>query len=199
MIGSLRGTVLERLDGSRVLLEVAGVGYLVSVTPATLAELEPGTSTFLHVHHHIREESQQLFGFVRREDRMVFQTLLGAHGIGPALALAVLGTHSSFALVEIVATNDVSALTLVPGVGRKTAERLVMELRGRLALPGETGIGDAPSNGSTESVREALSGLGYSDSEIREALRSLPVEVRTGGDSADLLRSALGVLGAERA
>lgn len=199
MIGSLRGTVIERPDASRVLLEVGGVGYLVSVTPETLAELEPGTAAFLHVHHHIREDNQQLFGFLRRDERVVFQTLIAAHGIGPSLALAILGTHSAVALVEIVATNDVAALTLVPGVGRKTAERIVIELRGRLSLPGEPGTSHADGVGSTESVREALSGLGYTDAEIREALRAVPAEIRSGSDSATLLRSALSYLGAERA
>lgn len=199
MIGSLRGTVIERPDSSRVLLEVGGVGYLVSVTPETLAELEPGTAAFLHVHHHVREDNQQLFGFLRRDERVVFQTLIAAHGIGPTLALAILGTHSAPALVEIVASNDVAALTLVPGVGRKTAERIVIELRGRLSLPGDPGSSGTDAHGTTESVREALAGLGYTDAEIRDALRAVPADVRTGSDSATLLRSALGHLGAERA
>jgi Holliday junction DNA helicase RuvA len=199
MIGSLRGVVIERPDSARVLLEVGGVGYLVSVTPETLAELEPGTSAYLHVHHHIREDNQQLFGFLRRDERIVFQTLIAAHGIGPSLALAILGTHTAGALVEIVATNDVAALTLVPGVGRKTAERIVVELRGRLSLPGDPSTVGPRADGTTDTVREALSGLGYTDAEIREALRSLPADVRSGSDSATLLRSALGVLGADRA
>ena len=92
MIGSLRGSVLERHTDSEVLLEVAGVGYLVNVTPRTLAELEPGASVFLHVHHHIREDAQTLFGFLRREERATFQVLIATHGVGPALAMAILGT-----------------------------------------------------------------------------------------------------------
>jgi Holliday junction DNA helicase RuvA len=196
MIGSLRGTVLERTDDSTVLLEVAGVGYLVAVTPRTLAELEPGSPAFLHVHHHIREDAQTLFGFLARDERTTFQVLINTHGIGPALALAILATHSPSAMVDIVATGDLGALTLVPGVGKKTAERLLVELRNRLDLPmldpvpvgggGGTVVGD---------VREALSGLGYAPEEIRDAMRELPVN----GDAATLLRDALKLLGVKRA
>lgn len=198
MIGSLRGTVLERTDESTALVEVGGVGYLVSVTPRTLAELEPGSSAFLYVHHHIREDAQTLYGFLSRDERTTFQVLINTHGIGPALALAILGTHSPSALVDIVATGDLGALTLVPGVGKKTAERLLVELRNRLSLPmldplpvgaggsGGTAIGD---------VREALTGLGYGQEEIRDALRDLP----SSADAATLLRDALKLLGAKRA
>ena len=127
MIGSLRGEVLERdLDGT-VLLEVGGVGYLVTVTPRTLAELEPTSTVFLHVHHHIREDAQTLYGFATRDERATFQTLIATHGVGPALAMAILATHSPAALVDIVAAGDVAALTLVPGRrqedGRAAARR----------------------------------------------------------------------------
>ena len=106
MIGSLRGQVLERgLDGT-VLLEVGGVGYLVTVTPRTLAELEPTIAAFLYVHHHIREDAQTLFGFLHRDERATFEVLIATHGIGPSLALAILGTHSPTALVDIVANGD---------------------------------------------------------------------------------------------
>ncbi|MFZ4720588.1 MAG: Holliday junction branch migration protein RuvA [Ilumatobacteraceae bacterium] len=198
MIGSLRGTVLERTDEGTALVEVGGVGYLVSVTPRTLAELEPGSSAFLYVHHHIREDAQTLFGFLQRDERTTFQVLINTHGIGPALALAILGTHTPSALVDIVATSDLGALTLVPGVGKKTAERLLVELRNRLSLPmldplpvggggsGTTVIGD---------VREALTGLGYGQEEVRDVLRELP----STGDASTLLRDALKLLGAKRA
>lgn len=198
MIGSLRGTVLERTDESTALVEVGGVGYLVAVTPRTLAELEPGSSAFLYVHHHIREDAQTLFGFLSRDERTTFQVLINTHGIGPALALAILGTHSPSALVDIVATADLGALTLVPGVGKKTAERLLVELRNRLNLPmlDPLPVGGA-SGGSTAigDVREALTGLGYGQEEIRDALRDLP----SSADAATLLRDALKLLGAKRA
>jgi len=197
MIGSLRGSVLERPDGGSVLLEVGGVGYLVSVTPRTLAELEPGTSVFLHVHHHIREDAQTLYGFVHRDERATFQILIGTHGIGPALALAILGTHTPGVLVDIVAGNDLGALTLVPGVGKKTAERLLVELRSRLSLPMLDSPGSTSVGGSVVSdVREALTGLGYGSEEIREALRDVDAQA---ADASAVLREALKVLGARRA
>ncbi len=196
MIGSLRGSVLERLDDGRVLVEVGGVGYLVTVTPRTLAELEPTSPVFLYIHHHIREDAQTLFGFLRRDERAAFDVLIATHGIGPALAVAILGTHSPTALVDIVAGNDLGALTLVPGVGKKTAERLLIELRNRLNLPmldpltigggGPTAIGN---------VREALSGLGYAPEEIREAMR----ELSDSASAEELLRDALRLLGVRRA
>ncbi len=197
MIGSLRGSVLERTDEGTALIEVGGVGYLVSVTPRTLAELEPGSSAFLYVHHHIREDAQTLFGFLSRDERTTFQVLINTHGIGPALALAILGTHSPSALVDIVATSDLNALTLVPGVGKKTAERLLVELRNRLNLPMLDPIPAGGGGGSTAigDVREALTGLGYGQEEIRDALRELP---STAGAST-LLREALKLLGARRA
>jgi Holliday junction DNA helicase RuvA len=195
MIGSLRGSVLERLDDGRVLVEVGGVGYLVTVTPRTLAELEPTSPVFLYVHHHIREDAQTLFGFLRRDERAAFDILIATHGIGPALAVAILGTHSPSALVDIVAGGDLGALTLVPGVGKKTAERLLVELRNRLNLPMLDPL--TTSNGSTTigNVREALAGLGYAPEEIREAMRDLPDST----SAEDLLRDALRLLGVRRA
>ena len=195
MIGSLRGSVLERLDDGRVLVEVAGVGYLVTVTPRTLAELEPTSPVFLYVHHHIREDTQTLFGFLRRDERAAFDILIATHGIGPALAVAILGTHSPTALVDIVAGNDLGGLTLVPGVGKKTAERLLVELRNRLSLPMLDPLSTNGSGTNVGNVREALSGLGYASEEIREAMRELP----ESASAEELLRDALRLLGARRA
>lgn len=200
MIGSLRGAVLERNTDSEALIEVAGVGYLITVTPRTLAELEPGATVFLHVHHHIREDAQTLFGFVKREERTTFQVLIATHGVGPALAMAILGTHTPVTLVDIVAAGDVASLTLVPGVGKKTAERLLIELKSRLNLPLLDPVGASagaePGSGSTlADVREALYGLGYAPDEVRDTLREMP----GGRDAAVMLREALQLLGARRA
>lgn len=196
MIGSLRGSVLERLDDGRVLVEVGGVGYLVTVTPRTLAELEPTSPVFLYVHHHIREDAQTLFGFLRRDERAAFDVLIATHGIGPALAVAILGTHSPTALVDIVAGNDLGALTLVPGVGKKTAERLLVELRNRLDLPMLDPLSSGGGAGSNVGdVREALAGLGYAAEEIRDAMRDLP----DSGSAESMLRDALRLLGVRRA
>lgn len=200
MIASVRGAVLERIGDSTVIIEAGGVGYAVTVTPRTLAELEPGTPAFLYVHHHIRDDAQTLYGFRHREERATFEVLIGTHGIGPALALAVLATHTPSALVDAVATSDLGALTLVPGVGKKTAERLLIELRSRLSLPVLDAVAAAETPAGRPApvlshVREALTGLGYGPEEIREALR----EVTAGEDPAEVLRDALKVLGARRA
>jgi len=199
MIGSLRGSVLERGIDSEVLLEVGGLGYLITVTPRTLAELEPGATVFVYVHHHIREDAQTLFGFLRREERATFQVLIATHGVGPSLAMAIIGTHSPAALVDIVASNDMASLTLVPGVGKKTAERLLVELKSRLDLPILDPIsfvdGGGTANSALSDVREALYGLGYAPEEVRETMREIP----SGTDSATMLRHALQLLGVRHA
>ena len=191
MIGSLRGTLLDRsLDGD-VLIEVGGVGYRVTVAPtAAPAVGEIGEDVFLWVHHHIREDAQTLYGFATREERVCFEALLGAHGVGPALALAILSVHGPGALREVIATQDVSALCLVPGVGAKTAARLLVELQSRLDLPD---IDLTPATGGTavapsarRDVTEALAGLGYGPDEVRRVVDDLP-----DGEPADLLREAL--------
>lgn len=195
MIGSLRGTVLERNADGTVLVEVGGVGYCVHVSPRTLAELEPTSPAFLYVHHHIREDAQTLYGFLHRDERSTFATLIATHGVGPTLALGILSTHSPAALVDIVASADVAALTLVPGVGKKTAERLLVELKSRLQVPVLTNESNPGDHATASDVREALIGLGYTEGEIREALRA--VDARS--DSATMLREALRVLGVRRA
>jgi Holliday junction DNA helicase RuvA len=194
MIGSLRGQVLERDLAGWVLIEVAGVGYVVHVSPRALAELEPSAPVFLYVHHHIREDNQQLYGFLTRDERSTFQTLINTHGVGPALAMAIIATHPLGALVDIVASGDVASLTLVPGIGKKSAERLLIDLKDRLQVPVLDAVGGGGSSAVAD-VREALSNLGYGDAEIRDALRELP----PGDNSSELLRDALKSLGARRA
>lgn len=196
MIGSLKGTVLERTPPHTVLIDVGGVGYLCTVTPATFAELEPTVQTFVYVHHHIREDAQTLFAFTQRDERDTFQALIGAHGVGPSMALAILSVHSPRALHDIVVTGDVAALTLVPGIGKKSAERIMIEVKSRLQRV-DVDVSGVSSSGSTTvgDVREALLGLGYAHEEIREVLR----ELNGAQSSEELLRDALSALGARRA
>lgn len=195
MIGSLRGVLLERWASGEVLIEVAGIGYRVVVTAATSAELgEPGSEVMVHTHHHRREDAETLYGFITADERMVFEALLGAHGVGPSLALAICGVHPPASLLRVLADDDLAALCLVPGVGRKTAARLLIELKSRLDIPDidlsatvRTG-GSAPSAGSPLSdVRDALTELGYGADEVAEAVRDLPAD----RDTAELLRLAL--------
>jgi holliday junction DNA helicase RuvA len=195
MIGSLRGTVVDRTVAGEVLVEVGGVGYRAFVPTATAAELGPGTATFLFTHLHVREDALVLFGFATRDERDTFESLLGATGVGPKLALAILSVHSPISLRRSLLDDDVAALTLVPGVGKRTAQRLLIELKSRLAVPDldltSTDAGPSPR----AEVREALVGLGYAPDEIREVVGELtddaPVE--------ELLRDALQRLAMSRA
>ncbi len=140
MIGSLRGTLLDRA-ASEVIIEVVGVGYRVSVAPTTAVSVgDPGDEVFVWVHHHQREDAQTLYGFTTRDERTCFEALLGAHGVGPALALAILSVHAPPALARILAEDDLGALCLVPGVGKKTAARLLLDLKSRLSIPDLGGV-----------------------------------------------------------
>lgn len=195
MIGSVRGTLLDR-GPAEIVVEVVGVGYRVTVSPTTAVSLgDVGDEVFCWTHHHQREDAQTLYGFATKDERICFEALIGAHGVGPALALAILSVHSPVALARILAEDDLGALCLVPGVGKKTAQRLLLDLKSRLSIPD---LGDAPAltGGSTGAargagpradVRDALAGLGYTDAEVREVMTDLPDD----GDAASLLRDAL--------
>lgn len=199
MIGSLRGTLLERGVEGELLVEVGGVGYRVLAGPATAAQLgDLGDDVHVWTHHHVREDAQVLYGFASRDERVTFEALISAHGVGPALALAILSVHEPLALRRILADDDVSALCLVPGVGKKTAARLLVELKSRLELPvgdvaatvaaGRGGGGNGSGTGSVRAdVRDALSALGYGPDEVAEATRDLP----EGDDVSALVREAL--------
>ena len=193
MIGSLRGTLLDRHQ-NELLVEVGGLGYRVQVTPATSAGAgDVGDEAFLHVHQQVREDAQTLYGFTTIEDRRVFEVLIGTHGVGPALGLAILSVHSPMELRRILAGDDVTALCLVPGVGRKTAARLLVELKSRMqagevdAAAAVAAISGGGAGGTRADVRDALSELGYGADEIGRVLVDLPDE----GDTSDLLRQAL--------
>lgn len=124
---------MERALEGEALVEVGGVGYRVTVAAGTAARLGgAGSPTFLWIHHHIREDQQVLYGFADRAERDCFELLLAAHGVGPALALAILSVHGPLELARILADDDLASLCLVPGVGRKTAARLAVELKSRL-------------------------------------------------------------------
>jgi Holliday junction DNA helicase RuvA len=195
MIGSLRGTLLDR-QPNEVLVDVNGVGYRVLVSPSTLVELgPPGGTVILHTHLHVREDALTLYGFATRDERDCFEALLGAHGVGPALALAILSVHRPPSLRSVLASDDVDALCLVPGVGKKTAARLLLELKARLDLPeGDVLAALGVATGARAEVREALAALGYGPQEVVEAVRDLPEE----GDVQTLLREALSRLGTLR-
>jgi len=188
MIGRLRGTVAAKgPDG--LLLEAGGVGFEVAMPPRGLAELPVvGEAVVVHTHLHLREDGVALYGFLTAEERDLFRVLLGATGVGPRLALAVLGTLRPADLRRAIATADADTLTMVPGVGKRTAQRLILDLRARLEMPE---LPEVPGAGSLAEVRGALEGLGYQPAEIRQALEGLSAE----GEVEVLLRSALQRLG----
>jgi Holliday junction DNA helicase RuvA len=219
VIGSLRGIVLERVartaQAGEVLVEVGGVGYRVAVPAGCLARISgPGEPVFLHVHTHVREDAFVLYGFPTRDERQCFEVLIGAHGVGPSVALAMLSVHSPAALGRAVAQDDADALMLVPGIGRKTALRLIVELKSRfedgldgvdlrvVGSPGADGsvnghdaaAGDADPGMVRQEVRAALAGLGYGADEIRHALARLPGE----GSVEEQIRFALRELAVAR-
>jgi Holliday junction DNA helicase RuvA len=205
VIGLLRGTVVVRTGEGEVIVDVGGVGYRVAVTPAAAAALVvsgSGAEVTLYVHTHVREDAIVLYGFVHDDERRCFEVLLGSHGVGPALALAIMASLSPAALSTAVLEEDLDTLCTVPGVGRKTAARLLIELKSRLDLPdlslgaagavggagaaaGGTGAGG--SRTSRAEARAALSELGYAPDEIRGALDGLRDDVGV----EEMLRLAL--------
>lgn len=197
MIGYLRGLVIERRgvgdSAVEIVVDVAGVGYRVLVSPRLAATLIVGDGEVaLSVHTHVREGAITLYGFGEVEERQTFELLLGAHGVGPALALAIVAVHGPERLAEIVGSGDADALTLVPGVGKKTAARLLMELKARFDQfdlgSSATALAGGPEKSSvTADVSEALAQLGYGTEEVRAVLRGLPNE----GSAEELLRHAL--------
>lgn len=197
MIGSLRGVVIERRatgdSAVELVVDVNGIGYRVSVTPRLAAGLPLGDGEVsLSVHTHVRESAITLYGFASADERQCFEILLGAHGVGPALALAVISVLEPDRLADIVADGDVDALTLVPGVGKKTAARLILDLKARFDLVSTREsltalVGGRNGSSTTADVSEALAQLGYGSDEIRAVLRELPRE----GTSEELLRMAL--------
>jgi len=195
VIGSLRGEVLERAATGEVLVEVGGVGYRALVPLSAVPSLEPGAPAMLFTHLHVRDDTMMLFGFTTRDERDTFEALIGANGVGPKLALAILSVHSPGALRRAIVEDDLDALTMVPGVGKRTAQRLLVELEARLGVPElEHADADAGATSSRAEVRAALSGLGYQSDEVRDVLAQLPDD----GPVEDLLRDALKLLAVTR-
>ena len=193
MIGLIRGTLALR-DPDEVIVETAGIGYRVAVSPDTSAALgELGREVLLHIHHHIRDDAQTLYGFDTPDKRRVFEGLISAHGVGPAMGMAILSIYGPSELAGILATDDIDALCLVPGVGKKTAARLLVELKSKLDIGDVTTAvasgqpADEQSSDARTVVRQALGELGYSAEEVRSAMAALP----PGDDSSALLKAAL--------
>lgn len=194
MIASVRGEVLEiALD--HAVIEAAGVGYKVMATPATLATLKRGDDARLITAMIVREDSMTLYGFADGEARDLFTTLLGVSGVGPKIALATLAVYDAAALRQALGDGDVAALTRVPGIGKRGAERMVLELRDKIgARPGGGGVAPVGALGVRGPVVEALVGLGFAAKQAEEACDKV-----LAGDpeatTSSALRAALSLLG----
>jgi len=202
MIASVRGVVLSAgLDAA--VIEVGGVGLLLHTTPATAASMRPGAEAVLATTLIVREESLTLYGFADQDERAVFDLMLTVSGVGPRIALAMLAVHTPDGLRRAVSTGDLVALTKVPGIGKKGAERIVLELRDKIGMPAgiaSTATARPAANEATAQVRDALVGLGWSARQADEAVAAVaPLTVRPeAGEEPDvsaLLRAALRELG----
>jgi len=199
MIGQLRGRLTDKRP-NQLLVDVGGVGYLVAVPLSTYASLgDLHTEVTLLIHTHVREDALTLYGFLSSREKHFFEMLLGASGVGPSLALKILSGMSVGVLVPAIRTGDVARLTRIPGVGRKTAERMVVELKDKLetvVVAGEKPAAASPA-GVEADVVSALINLGY---EQRAAESAVAEAKRTAGTAnfEKLLRAALHALSAPK-
>jgi Holliday junction DNA helicase RuvA len=186
VIGSLAGIITAK-EPPRLLIEVRGVGYEVEVPMSTYLALPPlGSAVQLRIHHVLREDASQLFGFATESERELFRALLKVNGVGPKVALAVLSGVSADAFRTAIATEDVATLTKIPGVGRKTGERLLVEMRGHFKdIPI---LGGAVAHEPRAEALRALQALGYKAQEAQRMLEKVSVE---GASTEDLIRAAL--------
>jgi len=195
MIGHLRGRILEKRP-NQVILEVNGVGYDVNIPVSTFYQLpDPPGEAQLHIHTHVREDALALYGFLSTGEKRVFEKLISVSGIGPRLAVTILSGLEVAELVPAIRNSDLVKLTHIPGVGRKTAERIVLELRDKLAEVEGQRAAAAPAGFSTEQedALSALLNLGYQRSAAEKAVRRA-AELERGGSFDALLRRALQLL-----
>lgn len=198
MIAHLNG-IVGGISPDGAVIEVGGVGLRVQCTPDTLASLKPGEPAKVLTSLVVREDSLTLFGFGSEDERNVFELLQTASGIGPRLALAMLAVHAPDALRKAVANEDLNALTMVPGIGKKGAARIVLELKDRLGAPGDlAGTGGAPRQAPRQSWRDqvasGLVNLGWSARDAEQAVAAVEAESEDNDSTPDVataLRAAL--------
>lgn len=201
MIAFVSGTVAALAPDAAV-IEVGGVGMAVQCAPNTLSTLRLGQPARLATSLVVREDSLTLYGFVDDDERQVFVLLQTASGVGPRLAQAMLAVHTPDALRRAVATDDEKALTAVPGIGKKGAQKLLLELKDRLGAPtGTPAVGAPVTSGWRDQLHAALIGLGYATREADEAVSAVAPEAEAAGETPQvgrLLRSALQTLNRAR-
>jgi len=189
MIGQIEGNIVG-IKGNAVIVKVGGIGYLVSVSAYTLGKIagEEGLVLF-HIHTHVREDQLALYGFLQEEELTMFELLISISGIGPKVALSILSIADVDTICTAILNKDSSILTRVSGVGKKTAERVIIELQNKV-----DGLGGKSERGAMldQDTIEALLSLGYSVTEAREALKHIPADVK---GVSDRVRQALKNLG----
>jgi len=193
MIAHLRGRILEK-HPSHLILEAAGVGYQVTISVPSFSGLpSEGAEVSLYIHTHVREDTLALYGFLRREEKQLFERLIGVSGIGPKLAITVLSGIAADALVSALRGNDITALTRIPGVGKKTAERMMLELRDKLE-----GLAAAPAPGPAMRVEEdvvsALVNLGYQRTPAEHAAKRAVERAGNGASFEQIFRQTMALM-----
>ncbi|ETX11530.1 Holliday junction DNA helicase RuvA [Marinomonas ushuaiensis DSM 15871] len=194
MIGRIVGTLIEKTP-PELLLDVGGIGYEISASMTTIYDLpQVGEKVILYTHFLVKEDSQTLYGFIDKSERALFRVLIKVNGIGPKMALAVLSSMSAEELISNVQDSDVSALTRIPGVGKKTAERLIIELRDKLGQAAKTDLFSAPAvlrqvqSDPRQEAEAALISLGYKPQEAAKAIAGVPMDAAS---SEDVIKAAL--------
>ena len=188
MIGSIRGKITVKTE-KFILVETGGVGYKVYVSPDTIAKATNAKNTddvFLFIHTHVREDAMDLYGFLEQGELEFFEMLLNVSGIGPRSAVGILGIATIDTLRRAISTGDTSYLTKISGIGKKTAEKIIIELRDKMGEVGESG-----SLQEELDALEALKSLGYSQNEAREALKKVSIDTNTNAK----IKEALKILG----
>jgi Holliday junction DNA helicase RuvA len=200
LIGRLSGKIVEDSAEGVIVIDVGGVGYEVSVPLGALGRASRGADDVvtLYVHTHVREDMFALYGFPSRDDRVAFRALISVSSVGPKIAMAILGGLSAGELAAIIARGEVARLVAVPGIGKKTAERLILELKGKLqASPVAITKTSAPTSAAPEGQAELLAGaltrMGFRPAEAERAVTALGARVKTE-PLGDLVRDALALL-----
>ena len=194
MIAHLRGKLLAK-HPNQAIVDTAGVGYDVTISVPTFSDLPAaGAEVALYIHTHVREDVIALYGFLRSSEKLLFEKLITVSGIGPKLAITILSGMAADEMVRAIRGNDVARLTRIPGIGKKTAERMVLELRDKLPEPGIAPAATLPALSATEDdVLSALLNLGYQRPVAEKAL-GVATKTSKGGSFDTLFRDALGAL-----
>lgn len=194
MIAHLRGKLLAK-HPNQAIVETGGVGYDVTISVPTFSDLPAvGADVALHIHTHVREDAIALYGFMRSSEKVLFEKLITVSGIGPKLAITILSGMAADEMIGAIRGNDIARLTRIPGIGKKTAERMVLELRDKLpqAIPTTT-VTSPPVSATEEDVLSALVNLGYQRAAAEKALEA-SMKNGKGGSFDALFRGALGAL-----